>query len=63
LDEGRLELSVTDDGVEDPESFEPGRGITGMRERASVHGGTVSIDRSEGGGTELRANLNWGPSE
>lgn len=56
---GTLDLSVADDGQGDPPTFEPGRGITGMRERAGVHGGTLTIDRAEIGGIEVRVTLNW----
>lgn len=59
--DGRLGLRVSDDGKGDPAFIEPGRGITGIRERASLHGGAVAIDRGELGGIELRAHLDWEP--
>jgi signal transduction histidine kinase len=59
VDETSLELSVADDGEGDPFTIERGRGIAGMTERASLHGGTVTIDDAEMGGIEVRANLTW----
>jgi signal transduction histidine kinase len=59
-----LEVSVVDDGTGDPSGFNPGRGITGMRERAALHEGTVTIQGTENGGVEVRATLSWeGPGE
>jgi signal transduction histidine kinase len=59
-----LEVSVVDDGTGDPSRFNPGRGITGMRERAALHEGTVTIQGTENGGVEVRATLSWeGPGE
>jgi signal transduction histidine kinase len=57
-----LELRVSDDGNGDPVTIEPGRGMTGMRERAGLHGGTLTIDRSEEGGLEVKADLKWEPT-
>lgn len=59
VDEGNLDLSVADDGGGHPSDVEPGRGITGMKERAAVHGGSATIDRAELGGIEVRAHLEW----
>jgi signal transduction histidine kinase len=56
---GRLDLSVRDDGSGDPATIQPGRGITGMRERAAVYDGTVAIRRADGGGVEVSAQLSW----
>jgi signal transduction histidine kinase len=54
-----LTLAVSDDGNGDPVAIEAGRGITGMRERAGLHDGTLTIDRSQEGGLEVRADLKW----
>jgi len=54
-----LTLNVSDDGNGDPVAIEAGRGITGMRERAGLHGGTLTIDRSQEGGLEVQADLKW----
>jgi signal transduction histidine kinase len=54
-----LELSVRDDG----RGFEPeaeqsgGYGITGMRERAGIGGGSLRVGRQEGGGTTVALTL------
>jgi signal transduction histidine kinase len=54
-----LEVSVVDDGTGDPSGFHPGRGIVGMKERAALHDGTVTIDEADAGGVEVRATLSW----
>ncbi|MBT2597320.1 sensor histidine kinase [Arthrobacter sp. ISL-72] len=36
-----------------------GQGLTGMRERAGIYGGTVEAGRPTGGGWRVRAVLNW----
>jgi signal transduction histidine kinase len=61
VDERRLDLSVADDGIGDPSIIQPGRGITGMRERAAVHEGSVELKRADGGGIEVEATLTWEP--
>lgn len=63
VDAGSVALSVVDDGGGALTSIEPGRGITGMRERAAVHGGSLDIARSDPGGVEVRATLKWEPDE
>lgn len=54
-----LDVSVVDDGSGDSSAIRPGRGITGMRERAALHDGTVTIQGAERGGIEVRARLSW----
>lgn len=62
VSDGRLELTVSDDGNGDPQAISPGRGIRGMRERTGVHGGMVTLSRSAGGGIEVQADLKWEPT-
>jgi signal transduction histidine kinase len=55
--DGELRIEVQDDGVGfDPDSTEEGFGLAGMQERASLAGGTLSVDSGEHG-TLLRAFL------
>jgi signal transduction histidine kinase len=48
-------LTITDDGAH--EGVVPGRGISGMRERAERVGGSVTIAANPGGGTRVTARL------
>jgi two-component system sensor histidine kinase UhpB len=62
--EGRLVAEVTDDGhgfdpVRQLRSPPSGVGISGMQERASYAGGTVTVASSEGAGTRVRVELPW----
>ena len=43
-----LTLTVTDDGDGLPEGHIPGTGIRGMRERATLIGANLTIDRDPG---------------
>jgi len=53
-DDGKLVLAVEDDGVGfDPEVKSEGVGITGMRERASLVGGTITFDSEPGMGSHV----------
>jgi signal transduction histidine kinase len=55
---GRLEISVRDDGSGfDPSRVCSGFGLTGMRERAVLEGGQLSVSSSEGGPTCVTAVL------
>lgn len=56
--DGLVTLEVTDDGrgYDEPDAGE-GFGLVGMRERAALLGGSVSIERRAGGGTLVRAVL------
>lgn len=51
-----LEISVEDDG-RGAGSLEPGRGLSGMRERLADVGGTLEITRTPGGGTTVLAHI------
>jgi signal transduction histidine kinase len=59
VDDIRLDISAVDDGTGDASSIHPGRGIVGMKERAALHDGTVTIEGADGGGVAVRATLNW----
>ena len=54
-----VELEVSDDGRgERATSLNAGgHGLTGMRERAGMHGGTLQVGRGAGGGYLVRARL------
>ena len=58
-DEGQAVVTVGDDGVgivpDEPEAS--GIGIIGMRERAGILGGSLSVRRLEVGGTEMRLSF------
>jgi signal transduction histidine kinase len=55
--DGELRIEVQDDGVGfDPDSTEEGFGLAGMQERASLAGGTLSVESGEQG-TLLTAYL------
>ena len=57
-----LELEIVDDGVGLPTDLEPGVGIASMAERARELGGTCTVRRRQGGGTEVRATLPCSPA-
>lgn len=56
---GRLQLDITDDGrgVEGPP--EPGGGLTGMRARAALCGGSLALGTPSGGGFNVSVSLPW----
>ncbi len=57
-DGGAALLSVDDDGRGlDPAVPTEGRGLLGMRERAELLGGTLTVSRSELGGTRIEARI------
>lgn len=61
IEDGRLDIRVTDDGPADATRIQPGRGITGMRERVALHSGSLHIDRNDDTGIVVRADLAWEP--
>jgi signal transduction histidine kinase len=56
-DEPYVRLRVTDDGTTAPDGDHQGHGIEGMRERAALHGGTVSAGPGADGGWAVAATL------
>jgi PAS domain S-box-containing protein len=65
IEDDRFFLEVTDDGKGFPENElrrSEGLGILGMRERAHVFGGKVSISNADGGGTRVQVLIPLGES-
>jgi signal transduction histidine kinase len=58
----RLEVTVTDDGRGGAADPAKGNGLTGMRERVRVYGGTLLAGPAAGGGFTVHAVLPAGPS-
>jgi signal transduction histidine kinase len=62
LDEGWLQIRVSDDGIGfDEASVMAGRGLENLRQRARGLGGTVEIRSSHGGGTSVTFRLPFSP--
>jgi signal transduction histidine kinase len=55
--DGRLTLAVDDDGVGFDASAPGGLGLTGLRERATLIGGTILFDSEPGNGTHVRLEV------
>jgi signal transduction histidine kinase len=55
--EGRLIVTIRDDGLGLPGNISPGVGLVSMRERATELGGVCEIEPALGGGTLVRAVL------
>jgi signal transduction histidine kinase len=55
---GELEIEVVDDGPGPPSNPNgAGHGLIGMRERASLYGGSIRAERAAGGGFRVHASL------
>jgi two-component system NarL family sensor kinase len=52
-----MTLEVSDDGIGQPEDYQPGVGLASMRERAEELGGTFTLTRPATGGTRIRVEL------
>lgn len=61
--EGHLNVEIADNGVGfDPRATEPDRfGLLGMRERAALLGGTLTLSTRPGGGTRITAEIPLAP--
>ena len=57
VDGGRLALRVADDGRGAGPDIEPGSGISGMRERATLLGGSLCVGDGSAGGFVVEADL------
>jgi signal transduction histidine kinase len=61
--EGEIRIAVRDDGEGfDPDVATAGRGLTGMRERIELFGGTIEVSSKSGEGTEIAATVPLGSS-
>ncbi|MEU2774950.1 sensor histidine kinase [Streptomyces sp. NPDC007162] len=54
---GELTLTVIDDGATRPAPGHTGRGLTGMRERLALYGGTLQTGPAATGGFRVRAGI------
>jgi len=56
--EGEVRISIRDDGEGfDPSVAADGRGLTGMRERIELFGGSIEVSSKPGEGTEIAATV------
>jgi len=59
LEDGRLRVTVRDDGVGLPRQFEAGYGLRNMRERARLLGGQLDVAGVPGKGTTVTLDIPW----
>jgi signal transduction histidine kinase len=57
VEDGRLTVTVDDDGTGLPADPVPGVGLSSMRDRAEEVGGSLEVTGRPGGGTRVRAVL------
>ncbi len=57
VNDGRLNVTIVDDGVGIEDDATPGIGLVSMAERAAGVGGELVVRRGSDGGTEVRASL------
>ncbi|HEU5090801.1 MAG TPA: ATP-binding protein, partial [Roseiflexaceae bacterium] len=63
LDEGTLQIDIRDNGTASAARLIAGNGIAGMRERARLLGGSLSVQHGERGGVQVHASLPIGGNE
>lgn len=67
MEKGQILLLVEDEGIGfDPAAIEPGEekmGLSSMRERAELMGGTIDVDSRPGVGTRIRVEIPRGEGE
>jgi signal transduction histidine kinase len=60
--DSHIEIEVSDDGIGfDPNLVREGFGLVGMRERAALLGGKLSVSSDPGSGTRVNAEIPLGP--
>jgi signal transduction histidine kinase len=58
----QIEIEVSDNGLGfEPNLFREGFGLVGMRERATLLGGTLRVDSAPGSGTRISAEIPLNP--
>ena len=55
--DGNLHLTISDDGIGLPTTYQPGIGLASMQERSEELGGSCRIESQENGGTRVTAVL------
>ena len=58
-DDGRLQLTIQDDGVGMNQAADAGHGLRNMRDRARLLGGNLDISSPNGKGTTVRLDVPW----
>ncbi|HLF28018.1 MAG TPA: ATP-binding protein [Anaerolineae bacterium] len=59
LEDGRLRVTIRDDGLGLPRQFEAGYGLRNMRERARLLGGQIDVTGVPGKGTTVTLDIPW----
>lgn len=58
-DDGRLKLTLEDDGVSLPKTYKAGYGLRNMHDRARLLGGNIEITSANGKGTRVELDIPW----
>jgi signal transduction histidine kinase len=58
-DNGRLQLTIQDDGIGINPAVDAGHGLRNMRDRARLLGGSLEINNTNGKGTLVRLDVPW----